>query len=487
MDSNLEPTAVGRYKRDQSGGVYVMMLVMSLVLFAFIGLMLDSGRAYIEHTRMQSFVDATVTAAALELDGESDAIDRATAVLRGGFLSTRGSLSAGAGAEFEIGEVIFLRAPPGVGSGGSLDMAALKAIEVDPNDAAVATHIVATAAPRQVRWTLLNLADFNTSGGAFGVNAWASATVVRTPSQDIELTFAVDNSPSMLLGADLASIERMEGDSRFNGSGGEGCAFACHFQSGQNKSTLDLARADPQIELRLDVAVDAIVRAIDIANAAPTDGAASVYFDVNTFAREFEQVAAGEASAALANDVERIDVVPKLTGSDVRCGHNVFEMSDPRTLNTLTTMMESKLTLSATRDRKHTVVIITDGLANYSDNSVSCGGTRTRIDRPFTAADCGAIKDLGVDVAVIYTTYIDFPLNNAWRNSVRPYTTSLVADSANSPRAETGRDNALVQGLRSCASRPDLFFEAAFTDDINAAFEEILARQFKVTGAVLAE
>ncbi|MBX2853530.1 MAG: hypothetical protein KTR21_00995, partial [Rhodobacteraceae bacterium] len=69
-----------RFLFDEDGAVYIVVLTMSVVCIFFIAIMIDAGRIYTEHTRLQHFIDRVAAAASLELDGGDDAITRAMAV-----------------------------------------------------------------------------------------------------------------------------------------------------------------------------------------------------------------------------------------------------------------------------------------------------------------------------------------------------------------------------------------------------------------------
>lgn len=70
---------VQRFRRDDSAVVAIQVVIFSVMLLTSAGLVIDFGRAYSAHSQMQSFVDKAALAAAAELDGQSDSIQRATA------------------------------------------------------------------------------------------------------------------------------------------------------------------------------------------------------------------------------------------------------------------------------------------------------------------------------------------------------------------------------------------------------------------------
>lgn len=63
---------------DQSGAVAAYVAILMAVLVGFVGLAVDMGRFYTTHSQAQAAADAGALAAATQLDGEPDAIERAT-------------------------------------------------------------------------------------------------------------------------------------------------------------------------------------------------------------------------------------------------------------------------------------------------------------------------------------------------------------------------------------------------------------------------
>ncbi len=66
-----------RFLRDERGVLPVLALLLFVMLIAVGGLAVDLGRLYGERGQMQSYVDHAALSAASQLDGQSDAIDRA--------------------------------------------------------------------------------------------------------------------------------------------------------------------------------------------------------------------------------------------------------------------------------------------------------------------------------------------------------------------------------------------------------------------------
>src|SRR2546430_17372306 len=62
----------GRSKQMQRGQAIVLVALMILVLFGFVGLAIDSGRAYLDRRHLQAAVDAAALAAAYNYMNTTD-------------------------------------------------------------------------------------------------------------------------------------------------------------------------------------------------------------------------------------------------------------------------------------------------------------------------------------------------------------------------------------------------------------------------------
>jgi hypothetical protein len=69
--------SIGDFRKDEDGGVLVFWAVTLVLFLGLIGLIFDTGRLGTVQSELQSFADSVTLAAAAELDGREDAIDRA--------------------------------------------------------------------------------------------------------------------------------------------------------------------------------------------------------------------------------------------------------------------------------------------------------------------------------------------------------------------------------------------------------------------------
>ncbi|MEM7269239.1 MAG: pilus assembly protein TadG-related protein [Pseudomonadota bacterium] len=169
------------------------VVMFSVLLFGTSGVVLDFGRVYSEHTLMQSYTDQAALAAAAELDGEIDAIQRAkdavfgSASGNGAPMSATAVFSTGDSNQFNISHLIFVD-DMGDDSGAQTSMGDLTSANIlhvafadgttsggsAVNAGKDAQYVIAVAEERSVRNSLMLLIN------AAGSSPVSEDNVVRT-------------------------------------------------------------------------------------------------------------------------------------------------------------------------------------------------------------------------------------------------------------------------------------------------------------------
>lgn len=85
--------------------------------------------------------------------------------------------------------------------------------------------------------------------------------------------------------------------------------------------------------------------------------------------------------------------------------------------------------------------------------------TYVRCQEPLPVSYCTALKNRGVKIAVLYTTYLALPTNSWYMTWIDPFNQGPYSPSTNSK---------IAQEMQSCAS-PGLYFEVSPTDGISEA------------------
>jgi hypothetical protein len=105
------------------------------------------------------------------------------------------------------------------------------------------------------------------------------------------------------------------------------------------------------------------------------------------------------------------------------------------------------------------VIIVSDGVTDESHNG-------SRVIGPINTALCTAIKNTGVQVATLYTTYYPIPNNSFYMRYVAPFNPG-------------GANDQLAAAMQSCASSPDLFQQVAVGGNISQALQNIFNKMLQ--------
>ena len=93
----------------------------------------------------------------------------------------------------------------------------------------------------------------------------------------------------------------------------------------------------------------------------------------------------------------------------------------------------------------------------------------SRCQSPINPALCTTLKNRGIKVAVLYTTYLQLPTNSWYMSWIDPFNQGPFGPSPNSE---------IAQNMQSCASS-GLYFEVSPTqgisDAMNALFKKAVA------------
>lgn len=439
--------------KEHSAGVAITFAVTALPIVGVIGVAMDYGLAVQAKTQLYLASDAAALAAAKR---------SADAFIAGQSSSAAKAVGEAAGKEWfksQAGTVLSTTvADP------SVDV---------KQDGAVFTSQVSYQGT--VKLFLAPIWGVSTAALAGSSNA------VVTTNAYISVTFLLDNSSSMLVAATQDGVNRMgsltpvpdkskKGGNTYgpdspndvpDGLGTYKCAFACHWAS-NNKDYYGLARGN-DIQLRFDVLQDAVSSAItqmEGQQKIPNQFSVAVY-TFNSVLTKIYPTAKNQtdstdlASGAIAAQGMRSPVVPDQANTYF-----------PTIMNTLAQGSTAAGDGSTSAKRKKSLIIVTDGLADYGSRTIPTS------EGPINPADCTAMKNLGYNVYVLYTTFVTSPLDTVLLNNhgLLPYLTGYD-DKGNA--VDVG-SKSMVSSLQSCASAPANFAQASDPDAINAAMTLLL-------------
>lgn len=195
---------------DEEGAILVFWAVALVVILGMTGLAFDFGRVATTQSELQSYADHVALAAAGELDGQSDAITRATAAAANLISDTQtfgnGGQSLAGAASYTLA---FYASLP------SNDTAAMTDVTTDPAKTAFVRVLVK---PKTVPYTLMAAVAALT--GSPNTGAQVGATAVAGFTQ-----YACDITPMMMCLPPGFTAGNHKGDMVVLRSGGQGAAW----------------------------------------------------------------------------------------------------------------------------------------------------------------------------------------------------------------------------------------------------------------------
>jgi hypothetical protein len=322
-------------------------------------------------------------------------------------------------------------------------------VSVDVTDDGLArTATVAYGA--NVDTSLLNIIGIN----AFALSGSSSATFSKAPY--IDFYVLLDNSPSMGVGATDADIATMVANTS------DKCAFACHDTSNKN-SYYNLAKK-LGVTMRIDVLRTATQQLMDTAKST-AEVADQFHMAVYTFGADATSMGLSKvvpltgdltAAKASANAVDLMTVPNSSYNND---------MDTP--MDAVLAAIDKEIPQpgdgGTPQSRQKIVFLVSDGVA---DQNKPAGCSRPlssgiRCQEPLNPDLCLKLRNRGVKIAVLYTTYLPLP-TNAWYNTwLKPFQSTIPVN------------------MQACAT-PGLYFEVSPSGGIAAAMTALFRQAILV-------
>lgn len=274
--------------------------------------------------------------------------------------------------------------------------------------------------------------------------------------QYIDFYLLLDNTPSMGVGATTADINTMVANTP------DQCAFACHDLSTYPNDYYSKAKT-LGVTMRIDVLRTATQQLMDTAKntesstnqfrmAIYTFGSSCGSLGLTTVQALTSNLTTAKSAAAAID----LMTTPTQNYNSDQCTN--FD----DTLGDLNGAIASPGAGTNSSSPQKYVFFVSDGVAD-ANNPTSCSKTlsgSTRCQEPLDIATCTTMKNRGIKVAVLYTTYLPLP-TNAWYNTwIAPWQTQIATN------------------MQNCAS-PGLYFEVSpsqgISDAMNALFKKAVA------------
>jgi Flp pilus assembly protein TadG len=427
------------FGHDKSGNVAMILAIALIPTLGAVGAGVDYSMAFRARTKLQEVADA----AALVAVGKNE-------------------LNASAATAKTDAQNFFNAQATALG----LSASSLTVTVTDSNNTRTAVVAFTGSIPTNI------LGVMGVSNLAFS----ASSTAQNSLPIYIDFYLLLDNTPSMGLAATQSDITRLQ---NLTVGGEEGtCAFACHnTYTPSNHSVLDptgnyyYIAKNNNVTLRIDVVRQATQALMD--TATNTEVASNQYrMAIYTFGSSCTapglttiQTLTGSLSTAktAASNVDLMTIPYQNYNSD-QCTDfdNIF--------TSMNSTVPSAGSGSSTSPQKF-LFFVSDGVADaYYPSTCTKPTSSGRCQEPFNTANCTAMKNRGVQIAVLYTTYQQVTSNGWYMSWIDPFNQGPFAPSPNSE---------IAQNMQSCAS-PGYYFEVGpndgISDAMNALFKKAVAQ-----------
>ena len=285
-----------------------------------------------------------------------------------------------------------------------------------------------------------------TSSALFGGYTGRSSLPLSGSSQssatvppNIDFYLLLDNSPSMAIAATTAGINTMVANTP------DQCAFGCHESDTSPNDYYGLARS-LGVTLRMDLLAQAVQNLMGTAQSTATSNNATYRAAIYTFNIGFNTVtpltSSLSAAQSQAANIQLYEVPYQNWSNDAITNYT-------NAMTQINTIMPNPGggTRTAGDTPQEVLFIVTDGVEDEMVNG-------SRVQSLMSTSYCTTIKNRGIRIAVLYTTYLPLP-TNSWYNQLHQAVPAQIGPT-----------------LQSCAS-PGLYFQVSTDQDISNALAQL--------------
>lgn len=426
---------IGRFRRNRRGNVLTIFALTLAPVLAAVGAAVDYSRADQIRTRLQLAIDnASVGSVA----------KTSPAFAAAGSMTSDGPIPVGV----TDAKNIFNGNMSGQ-TGYTLNSMTATVVKNSPNVTSTVTFSA------NIPTTFLGVLGKTT------VTVTGSSTSIATMPQYIDFYLLLDNSPSMGVAATPSDVNLMVNNTS------DQCAFACHDLNDPN-NYYDLAK-----KLGVTTRIDVLRTATQ--NLMTTAAATETYS--NQFRMAIYDFGGTAQSAGLRS---LFALSSSLTSANTAAGtidlmtvngqndNGDQDTSFSNILPAINNAISAPGSGTSSAPLKY-LFFVSDGL-NDEHNPGGCLKTTTssgRCQSPIDATMCTTIKNRGIKIAVLYTTYLALP-TNAWYNTwVSPFNIG--------PYSPTSTNSEIAIDMQNCAS-PGFYFEVTPTQGISEAMTALFRK-----------
>jgi Flp pilus assembly protein TadG len=310
---------------------------------------------------------------------------------------------------------------------------AIPGVAYDPNNLSVTVTDASLSRTVAVSYTAASQNMFASIIGqpTIAISGMSQSTTMVPPNIDFYLL--LDNSPSMAVAATTAGINTMVANTP------DQCAFACHESDTSPNDYYGLARR-LGVTLRIDNLVTATQNLMTTAQTTESSTSATYRMAIYTFNYGFNTIASLTSNLAyaqtLAGTIGIYEVPAQNWNNDEITNYD-------NAMSSINSLLPNPGSGTGTDKPQEVLFFVTDGV---EDENVNGKRQQSLMDPSW----CTIIKNRGIRIAVLYTTYLPLP-TNAWYNTyIAPFQPQIGPN------------------LQSCAS-PGLFFQVNTNGDISSA------------------
>lgn len=296
--------------------------------------------------------------------------------------------------------------------------------------------------------------------GKDSITVSGGATAVYQTQSFMDFYMLLDNTPSMGVAATSSGVEAMIAATKnVADAGSKSCAFACHIVSEagviDTRSNYFVAKNNG-IEIRIDVvakAVKALTTEAERQQSYPNQFRMAAY----TFGEKAEDVKLLKV-ADLTSDLSKVRTGTKdikLMSIPKQGYNNDQQTSFDDALTEINKEISAPGNGTTSTNPEKVVFFVSDGVGD-SKKPQGCTKrlTGTRCQEPIDITYCQTLKDRGIKIAVLYTTYLPLPTNSWYNSWIKPF------------QSEIGTR------MEACAS-PGYYFEVSPTEGIEKAMKAL--------------
>jgi Flp pilus assembly protein TadG len=270
---------------------------------------------------------------------------------------------------------------------------------------------------------------------AIGGTSQSSATV----PPNIDFYLLLDNSPSMAIAATTAGINTMVANTP------DQCAFGCHESDTSPNDYYGLARR-LGVTLRMDLLAQATQNLMGTAKTAAATNNATYRAAIYTFNIGFNTITPLTSSLSTAQtqaaNIQLYEVPYQNWNNDTITNYT-------NAMTQINSIMPNPGggTNQAGDKPQEVLFFVTDGVEDEAVGS-------SRVQSLMNNSYCTTIKNRGIRIAVLYTTYLPLPTNSWYNSYIAPFQANIGPT------------------LQSCAS-PGLYFQVSTDQDISGALAQL--------------